>query len=418
MTRNRRVLMIAYHFPPIGESSGIQRTLKFATYLPEHGWEPLVLTISPRAYERVNPEQLREIPADMVVARAFGLDTARHLAVRGRYARWMAQPDRWLSWLPGALVQGMSLVRRYRPAAILSTFPIATAHLIGLALRRATDLPWIADFRDSMTEPDYPRDPLTWRTLRRLEQATVRRCARAIFTTRGALAMYAQRYPEVAANHWALIENGFDEDNFRVAEQTVDARADNEPLTLVHSGVLYPQERDPLPFFRAPQRLARGGEIDGSNLRVVLRATGSDSLYRPIIEQLGIGSIVQLAPPVGYSQALREMLRADGVLLFQAANCNHQIPAKLYEYLRAGRPIFALTDARGDTAAALRAATVRDIVDIADTEAIVGALQQFLTTLRRGAARGVPREIADRHSRRARTAELARLLDETTGSAP
>jgi hypothetical protein len=141
MSPSRRVLMIAYHFPPVGESSGIQRTLKFATYLPEHGWEPLVLTISPRAYERVNPDQLREIPSGMIVARAFGLDTARHLSIHGRYARWTAQPDRWISWLPAALVQGLSLVRRYRPAAILSTFPIATAHLIGLSLRRLTGLP-------------------------------------------------------------------------------------------------------------------------------------------------------------------------------------------------------------------------------------------------------------------------------------
>jgi hypothetical protein len=213
-----------------------------------------------------------------------------------------------------------------------------------------------------------------------------------------------------------LIENGFDEENFRAAEQSLPPRAAG-PLTLVHSGVLYPQERDPLPFFRALRQLLRAGEIDAHTLRVVLRATGSDAVYHPVIEQLGIGSVVQLAPPIGYAQALREMLSADGVLLFQAANCNHQIPAKLYEYLRAGRPIFALTDARGDTAEALRAAAVPDIVDLTDTEAIASGLRRFLDALRNRTARAVPREIADRHSRRARTSELARLLEETVGSA-
>ena len=49
----KRVLMIAFHFPPLAGSSGIQRTLRFARHLPQFGWEPLVLTAHPRAYERV-----------------------------------------------------------------------------------------------------------------------------------------------------------------------------------------------------------------------------------------------------------------------------------------------------------------------------------------------------------------------------
>src|SRR5262249_16869985 len=119
MSNSKTLLLIAYHFPPVGESSGIQRTLKFASYLPALGWEALVLTISPRAYERLNQGQMAEIPAGMVIERAFALDTARHLSIGGRYPRWMAQPDRWISWLPAALWRGMSLVRRYRPSVIL-----------------------------------------------------------------------------------------------------------------------------------------------------------------------------------------------------------------------------------------------------------------------------------------------------------
>ena len=43
--------MVAYHFPPLAGGSGIQRTLRFAQYLPEFGWQPLVLTASPCAIE-------------------------------------------------------------------------------------------------------------------------------------------------------------------------------------------------------------------------------------------------------------------------------------------------------------------------------------------------------------------------------
>lgn len=410
----RRVLLIAFHYPPVKGSSGIQRTLKFSAYLREHGWEPLVLTISPRAYEQTSSDQMGEIPEGLVVERAFGLDTARHLAIRKRYPGWLAQPDRWISWLPAAVWRGYSMVRRYRPAAIMSTFPIATAHLIGLSLQRLSGLPWVADFRDSMTEPGYPRDAWTWRIHRRLEAAIIRRCAVAVFTTQGARAMYAQRYPDKPASCWSVIENGFDEENFRDAESRLSTTPLGQPgqLTFLHSGILYPEERDPRPFFTALRKLKDAGEIAPERFQVILRATGNDHLYRPLLSDAGLTDIVKLAPTVDYQAALEEMLRADGLLLFQASVCNHQIPAKLYEYLRAGRPIFALTDPVGNTAGVLRAAEATDIVDITDAAKIAAALRRLLQSIRNGTTQGTRREVANLHSRRARTRELATLLNQ------
>jgi glycosyltransferase involved in cell wall biosynthesis len=415
---NRRVLLIAFHYPPVKGSSGIQRTLKFSAYLREYDWEPMVLSISPRAYEQTSDDQMSEIPEGVIVERAFGLDTSRHLAIGKRYPGLLAQPDRWVSWLPFAVWRGHSMIRRYRPSVIMSTFPIATAHLVGLTLQRLSGLPWIADFRDSMTEPGYPRDALTWRIHRRLEAAIVHRCACAIFTTQGARQMYAARYPEKSASCWSIIENGFDEENFRDAESQIESKPLSQPgqITLLHSGILYPEERDPRPFFAALRTLKESGEISGDRLQVILRATANDHQYRPLLSEAGITDIVKLFPAVAYQDALQEMLRADGLLLFQASNCNHQIPAKLYEYLRAGRPILALTDPLGNTADALRAAGATDIVNIADTKEIVAGLRRLLGALRDGTATGIRREIADLHSRHARSKELAALLQKVTAA--
>lgn len=413
-TAARRVLVVVYHYPPVAGSSGVQRTLKFTAYLRDHGWEPTVLTVNPRAFERVTDGQMAEIPRGLRVERAFALDSARHLSIKGRFPTRLAMPDRWCSWWPDGVRRGLQIIREERPSVLMSTFPIATAHQIARTLQQRSGLPWVADFRDNMTDPEYPPDPKIWKFNRQLEADTVANCARAVFTTRGALQMYAERYPSVPAGRWSIVENGYDEENFRDAERdrVPAARPAGAPLRLVHSGILYPAERDPRAFFTAIARLKASGVLSADSVRIVLRATASDDIYRPQLAQAGIDDIVELAPPVGYRQALQEMLDADGLLLFQATMANHQIPAKLYEYMRAGRPILALTDPDGDTAAAMRSAATGVICRLADADDITVQLQAYVEGLRNGSLQGTAREVAERHSRRARTAELAAVLNE------
>ena len=99
----RKVLMIAFHYPPYQGGSGIHRSLKFSRYLRGYGWHPIVLSAHPRAYPKIGDHQLREIPLDVIVERAFALDTAKHLSFRGRYLRLLALPDQWVSWWAGAV---------------------------------------------------------------------------------------------------------------------------------------------------------------------------------------------------------------------------------------------------------------------------------------------------------------------------
>ena len=80
----KRILLIAFHYPPVKGSSGLQRTLSFSQYLPQFGWQPAVLSVHPRAYNKVSDEQLSEIPKECQVVRAFGLDTSRHLSLFAR----------------------------------------------------------------------------------------------------------------------------------------------------------------------------------------------------------------------------------------------------------------------------------------------------------------------------------------------
>lgn len=407
----KRVLLIAFHFPPLAGSSGIQRTLRFVQHLPSHGWEPLVLTITPSAYKRTSDDLLQDVPAGTIVERAFGLYTARQLSIAGRYPGILARPDMWATWWPGAVLKGLSMIRRYRPQAIWSTYPIATAHRIATTLHKRSGLPWIADFRDPMTQDGYPADPKTWQSFKEIEESAISLACHSTFTTPSAVRAYQERYPQ-CAQKISLLENGYDEESFAGGES-------GSPLipgviTLLHSGIVYPSERDPTCLFQALHILLERGAISASTFRLRFRAAVHEDFLRDLSERYGLQEVIEILPALPYRQALSEMLRSDGLLILQAANCNAQIPAKLYEYLRSGRPILGLTDPAGDTAWALGNAGIRDIASLEDPVAIASALAGFLDQIAQGQLKGAAPEAVNAADRRSRSTLLARILDIST----
>lgn len=403
--------MVAFHFPPLAGSSGIQRTLRFAAHLPSFGWQPTVLTAHPRAYERTSGDLMAEVAPGVHVERAFALDTRRHLSLLGRYPSWLASPDRWISWRWGAAVSAARLIRACRPDVLWSTYPIATAHVIGADLHRRFRLPWVADFRDPMAQDGYPPDPRIWRAFRSIEERTIKTARWSLFTTPGAARIYQERYPQFASNI-RVLPNGFDEASFAGLERTA------EPLTpgattLLHSGIVYPSERDPTFLFEALGRLVAAGRVGGQRpLKVRFRASANDAMLNELSRRHGLQDVVEVLPPIDYRDALAEMVRADGLLILQAANCNEQIPAKLYEYLRAGRPLLALTDPAGDTAAAVRSAGIEAIARLDSPDAIAAALGDFVEAIRQGLAASPQRPAVARLDRREQARELASLLEE------
>jgi glycosyltransferase involved in cell wall biosynthesis len=408
----RTVLLIAYHFPPLRGSSGMQRTLRFAQHLPEFGWRPIVLSITPRAYEETAQVAGNEVPAGLAVHRAFGFNAATQLAIFGCYPKALALPDRWATWRFWAVPKALKLIREEGVDAIWSTFPVSTAHLIGLELAKRTGLPWIAEFRDPMWQHDWPPDPTANRVWLDLEKKIFARADWTVFTAPSAIDLYGERFPHVAAERRVLIENGFDEETFRRAEQD-DAASDRtraRRITLLHSGIIYRSERDPTHFFAAIASLKRQGRISAEHLQIVLRASGTESDYAADLKRLDIADIVQLEPAIDYMAALREMLTVDGLLILQASNCNAQVPAKLYEYLRARRPILALTDPVGDTARTLERAGTGLIARLDNVAEIETALLQLIGQIESDTAHVLTRDAVARYSRAAKTEELARLL--------
>ena len=407
-----RVLIVAYHFPPQAGSSGLLRSLKFCRYLPDFGWLPTVLTIDPRAYERTDGSQMAQVPAHVNVVRAFGLDSQRHLSLGGRYLRASALPDRWATWLAGAIPAGLYSIRKHNIDVIFTTFPIATAVLIGYFLHVLSGKPWMIDFRDSMTEEDYPQDPLTRGIYRWIEGNAIRHGSRFIFTAPAAIRMYLERYPALRPDQCLLLPNGYDESDF---EGLDPQRTVPTQLRLLHSGLIYPFERDPRPFFRTLARLKAEGEITSDTLSIDLRATGgAEAQFQKDVRELGIHDLVHFLPALPYRASLQDAAKADCLLLLQAACCDHQIPAKAYEYLRLNKPILALTTHTGDTAALLNEAGGATIADIADENAIYSALPGFLRSVR-GGTHPLP-STNDTYSRQSQAKRLAECMSAAVAS--
>jgi glycosyltransferase involved in cell wall biosynthesis len=307
----------------------------------------------------------------------------------------------------------LQALRRYRPSAIWSTYPIATAHSIAATIARLSGVPWIADFRDPMAQEGYPADPATWRSYDELERLTLTRAARVTFTTPGAVRLYQERYPD-RTRALRLLENGYDESAFASRRAGDRGALNSGRLTLLHSGVVYPDERNPTQLFQALADLKRRSPEAFARLVVRFRAPGHPELINALSEKHGIGDAIEVLPSVPYTEAIDEMCRADGLLLLQASNCNAQIPAKFYEYVRAQRPILLMTDPVGDTAVAARGVGIAAAAQLDDAPSIERLLSAFC-------ACDTGEMLADvagleQTSRRARTRELAQLLDEIAAS--
>jgi glycosyltransferase involved in cell wall biosynthesis len=400
--------MVAFHYPPCFGSSGVQRTLKFSRYLLPHGWRPVVLTARPRAYPQTAAQQLHEIPDQVVVVRAAALDARRHLAIRGRSLRLLSLPDQWWSWWLAAVPAGLRIIRKYRPAALWSTYPIATAHLVALTLHRLTGLPWVAEFRDPMTEENYPAHRPTRRIYRWIEERTVRHASRVVFTVRAAREMYLARYPHLAPDRCLVISNGYDEVDF--SDLALENTPAEPPLRLLHSGILYPEERDPGPFFRALARLKKEGRVSAKTLCVDLRAAGSEAYFQKLIRSLAIDDLVHLLPAIPYRDSLRECARAAALLVFQGASCNSQIPAKAYEYLRLRKPILGVVAPEGETAAVLTECGGSTLVDLHDEDAIYRGIPAFLASVLANTHPRPDPVLSGRYARHHQAEELAACL--------
>lgn len=417
MTAHRSVLIISFDFPPYQSSSGVLRIVSFAREFRARGWSVSVLTADRSDESGSHSENEQLIPDGCHIVRIRARDTARTFAVAGKYPDLLEIPDRYSSWIPAAFWGGMRHLRRFPATHILSSYPIASSHVIGWLLATCSGAPWVADFRDPMLLEGHPATAARRRAHNWVERKTIKRCQLAVFTNQAARNAYVAKYPEKDDATLLVVENGYDETVFEKAETiatTVPSSVANDTLHLLHSGTIYPDHRNPVALFAALASLQEKGFLRRRRIRLKLRATGYDDHYRALVarEFPQLRDVVEFAPPTDYISSVAETLTCDALLILQGRTCNDQVPAKLYECARARRPILALVDPDGETARVITSMGITAQADMADSIAIEELIGNFMESRERRSFDGFLPSIDVRSlARRHRGQELVEAVE-------
>ncbi len=392
------VLLVTYYFPPQGGIAA-HRAVKLARYLPEFGWRPVVLTAASTPPDMRDETLFAELPPETAIVRApmIGLDglqrsvrrwlrpwlvhgvmrrTHRRPGLRAR-ARWLLVPDDKVTWLPAAVWYGLRVIHRHDVAAIVSTYPPATGHLIGLWLSILSGRPWIAEFRDPWyaNEGLYVPSPAHRALIRSMERAVVRRATLVTATTDVMTEMLARTHHDLPPTHFVTLPNGFDLQDFADPAEPAPRGA----FTLVHAGTFKvfteDRRRTPLYLLRALQSWLGREPERRTDVRVDLVGALEDYLDA-LIAARGLSDVVRATGFLSHRDAVRRMVSADVLVLIMGEDERTSIPGKLYEYLAAGRPVLALVP-EGPAARLIRESGCGVVVPPRDPEQIVSALRQL-----------------------------------------
>jgi glycosyltransferase involved in cell wall biosynthesis len=422
------VLYLAYFFPPLG-GGGVQRTLKFAKYLPEYDWQPIIVTARHRRYWIVDDSLEDEIPDAVPVHRTFSPDGAYVLGAiargRGRDGSVVRAagltsrlrrlglslfvPDVYRPWKPFALREARRILRSTDVDAIITTSSPDSAHLIGRDLQGETGLPWVADFRDPWTQRISYDPPTRWHrhVNAALEREVVTRASAVVVTTDETRDDFRRRYPGVEGSKFVVIPNGFDREDF--------PRSPREPrwdrFQVLYSGQLTAgRSIDPLLavlagfFDRAPS--ARGL----TDVRLVgPREIENDAKVRGA----GLADVVRFEGPLPHRDAVENLATAHVLVLLENMGPRAGLiaQAKLYEYLFSGRTIVALVP--DGAVRRIVTGTAAGVSGNAESlgEPVEHLARAFDAWRERRLLPGAPRSALVSYSRHVLASDLAGLLD-------
>jgi glycosyltransferase involved in cell wall biosynthesis len=353
----KNLLIITYYWPPAG-GAGVQRWLKFSKYLPEFGWNPIILTVDPDqgSYPQRDESLLKEVRDEVEVfrthsfeplqlyAKAVGKDRVPYGGFSNQksnssFSRFIRGnffiPDARRGWNRYAIAKAKEIISTRTIDCVVTTGPPQSTHLIGLDLKRDLGIKWGIDLRDPWTDIYYNekmlRTPWAEKHDAKLEKQTLEEADFCITVSKG----FAELFNRKVEREYHVVTNGFDEQDL-VDENPRNSR-ESKKLIISYTGTMS-DIYDPDVFFEALASYKGSFEF---------RIAGSISEgVQKKIDDYGISKSVNYLGYLTHADALKEMSQADLLLLISpmVKNSKGIIPGKLFEYLAAGKPILAIAE--------------------------------------------------------------------------
>lgn len=349
----RNVLICSYYYYPFNHIA-TQRAAKMVKYLPEFGWNPLVLCPrwTPENCPAFDPAMVEAFRASPVIGTLplwrFTEPCRLHRAIRKCTSTadvrvlttWALEKlHRCLEKSPAEFYYGAidflhTLVRSHRIDCLWATAPPQVTHAIADWTSRKHGIPWVADYRDVWDQKRLGTSERRKGYQIRADRRIVASCG-AIVTVSDPLKEILQGWHPMPVH---VIPNGFDPDD------CVDtARPDARIFSVAYTGKIIMPAADPTPLFHAVHKLITGGRVDPSRISLDFYGTESDRKIGRILGHFnGLHEIVRLYDRIGYQESLSVQKRAT-VLLHLAYPCDKGVlTGKIFEYLGARRPILCV----------------------------------------------------------------------------
>jgi hypothetical protein len=427
----KKVLIITYYWIPSG-GAGVQRWVKFAKYLRQFGWEPIIYTPQNPEYPSIDHSFEKDIPAYIKVIKTpiwepynvyRNLTGKKNQAINAGFIsenKKQGWKDKLSIWIRGNFlipdprrfwikpsVRFLNDYLKDNPVdAVITTGPPHSMHLIGMGLKKNfSSLPWVADFRDPWTNIDFYRDlNLNWfadKIHHKLERKVLQKADAVLVVSRGMEEEFAPMKPKKLQ----VITNGYDESDVQVGTLALDAK-----FSISHIGTLN-AARNPRTVWKVLSEICAENIDFKKDLQIQLVGKVDFSVLEDI-QRYGLQEQLLKIDYLSHSEAIAKQNTSQVLMLLinQSGNAKGILTGKFFEYLAAKRPILAVGPTDGDAAVVLNETGAGVMVDFADEQATKTAILNYYN-LYKNAALIVQSESVERFSRRSLTGELVGLLN-------
>ena len=365
----KKVLIISYVFPPMAAVGGF-RVVKACKFLPQFGWQPVVLTVRDGFNYAYDEESLKQLDSSLPIYRSKYFSpiqwwdsktqptensttvsssqqnikseetTESFSAIIKKQIKTMISiPDIHNIWIPFAVAEGLKAARKEKFDIILSTSPPATVHIIGTILSYLTGKPFVIDYRDLWTQNEsYHNRNLPWlykKIDRFYEKRAIKRASAIVSATTGFSDSLFENNSYKKQEQFQAVTNGVDADDFTDIKFP---KSKNKKFIILHLGSLY-GNRNPKFFFDVMQAWVSQNKEVKENCRVLF--IGNTPGYEKSLVGTEIESVVQFEKHIPQKQILPKLWESDLLLLILGFDKGGKnvMPAKLYEYICTKRPI-------------------------------------------------------------------------------